>query len=229
MAISTMINERVRIIRQRLDMTQEQLALRLGIGKAALSMIETGKAGLSARNKGTLVQVFNVSAEWLESGEGEMFSAQPISKRFLDDSLSAVPPQSVPLYRVEGSTSVSTLLNTPNAITPQSFVFIPNLPICDGAIHVNGDSMHPILRSGDIVLYKHITDFENIFWGEIYLIVIGVDGDEYVTVRHLHKADSADRVRLVSQNDGYADKEIEIGKIKALAMVKASIRLNSIK
>ncbi|MFR9651426.1 MAG: LexA family transcriptional regulator [Rikenellaceae bacterium] len=223
------MNERVRMIRQRLEMTQEQLAQRLGIGKAALSMIETGKAGLSARNKGTLVQVFNVSAEWLENGEGEMFSAQPISKRFLDNSLSSVPPQSVPLYTIEGATSVSTLLNNPDTITPQSFVFIPNLPICDGAIHVNGDSMHPILRSGDIVLYKRITDLNNIFWGEIYLIAIDIDGDEYVTVRHLHKADHSDKVRLVSQNNGYSDKEIEISKINALAIIKASIRLNSIK
>ena len=44
------MNERVKLIRKQLGMTQEQLAQRLGIGKAALSMIETGKAGLSWRN-----------------------------------------------------------------------------------------------------------------------------------------------------------------------------------
>ena len=38
------MNERVKLIRKQLGMTQEQLAQRLGIGKAALSMIETGKA-----------------------------------------------------------------------------------------------------------------------------------------------------------------------------------------
>ena len=37
------MNERVKLIRKQLGMTQEQLAQRLGIGKAALSMIETGK------------------------------------------------------------------------------------------------------------------------------------------------------------------------------------------
>lgn len=36
------MNERVKLIRKQLGMTQEQLAQRLGIGKAALSMIETG-------------------------------------------------------------------------------------------------------------------------------------------------------------------------------------------
>ena len=41
------MNERVKLIRKQLGMTQGQLAQRLGIGKAALSMIETGKAGLS--------------------------------------------------------------------------------------------------------------------------------------------------------------------------------------
>ena len=43
------MNERVKLIRKQLGMTQEQLAQRLGIGKAALSMIETGKAGQIGR------------------------------------------------------------------------------------------------------------------------------------------------------------------------------------
>ena len=56
------MNERVKLIRKQLGMTQEQLAQRLGIGKAALSMIETGKAGLSARNRNILVQELNVKS-----------------------------------------------------------------------------------------------------------------------------------------------------------------------
>ena len=57
-------------------MTQEQLAQQR-IGKAALSMIETGKAGLSARNRNILVQELNVNPEWLESAKGNMFNAEP--------------------------------------------------------------------------------------------------------------------------------------------------------
>ena len=45
------MRERLKLIRKELNLTQEQLAQRLGIGKAALSMIETGKCGLSTRNK----------------------------------------------------------------------------------------------------------------------------------------------------------------------------------
>ena len=71
------MNERVKLIRKQLGMTQEQLAQRLGIGKAALSMIETGKAGLSARNRNILVQELNVNPDWLETGKGNMFNAEP--------------------------------------------------------------------------------------------------------------------------------------------------------
>ena len=69
------MNERIKMIRKALNMTQEQLAQRLGIGKAALSMIETGKTGLSSRNRNILIQELNVNPEWLESGKGEMFNA----------------------------------------------------------------------------------------------------------------------------------------------------------
>ena len=74
------IGKRLRVMRKQLNMTQEQLAQRLGIGKAALSMIETGKAGLSTRNKNILVQDFNLNPEWIDSGEGKMFNAEQIGR-----------------------------------------------------------------------------------------------------------------------------------------------------
>jgi hypothetical protein len=49
----------------------------LGVGKTALSMIETGRSRLSTRNKNILVQELNANPEWLERGVGEMFNAEP--------------------------------------------------------------------------------------------------------------------------------------------------------
>ena len=76
------IGERIRLIRKQLNLTQEQLAQRLGIGKAALSMIETGKAGFSTRNKNILVQDLNVNPEWIESGKGKMQRCRQSRRRF---------------------------------------------------------------------------------------------------------------------------------------------------
>ncbi|MBR2429414.1 MAG: helix-turn-helix transcriptional regulator, partial [Alistipes sp.] len=92
------VGERLRLIRQQLEMTQEQLAQRLGIGKAALSMIETGKANLSMRNKNILVQDFNVNPEWIDTGHGPMFNAEPNMTPYSHRTDKSLPLQSVPLY-----------------------------------------------------------------------------------------------------------------------------------
>ncbi|GCB33387.1 hypothetical protein KGMB02408_03320 [Bacteroides faecalis] len=39
---------------------------------------------------------------------------------------------------------------------------IPKISFCDGAIYVNGDSMYPILKSGDIVEFKEISSFNHL-------------------------------------------------------------------
>ncbi len=224
-----MINERFKQIRKRLDMTQEQLAQHLGVGKAALSMIETGKAGLSTRNLNILVQEFNVNPEWVESGIGEMFTIEPNLKKFTLRTDSAVALQSVPLYAIEGTAGLVPLFSNSNNTKPVNYINIPNLPKCDGAIYIVGDSMYPLLKSGDIVLYKQLSEISDIFWGDMYLLSIDLDGEEYVTVKYIQKSNLSNHVRLVSQNQHHADKDIDISRIRALALVKASIRMNSIR
>ncbi len=223
------MNERVKSIRKQLGMTQEQLAQRLGIGKAALSMIETGKAGLSTRNRNILVQELNVNPEWLEEGRGPMFNAEPDLQAFMHRTDASLPMQSVPLYSIEGTAGLVPLFTRQEELKPINYIHIPNLPKCDGAIYIVGDSMYPLLKSGDIVLYKQLQHLEDIFWGDMYLLSIDLDGEEYVTVKYIQKSEREGYVRLVSQNPHHADKEVAVSRIRACALVKASIRMNSLR
>lgn len=223
------MNGRIKLIRKHLEMTQEQLAQRLGIGKAALSMIETGKAGVSSRNRNILVQELNVNPEWLETGKGAMFNAEPDLTAYMHRTDNSLPLQSVPLYSVEGTAGLVPLFADQEHAKPLNYIHIPNLPKCDGAIYIVGDSMYPLLKSGDIVLYKQLGNINDIFWGDMYLLSIDIDGEEYITVKYIQKSDREGYVKLVSQNAHHADKEIEIGRIRAIALVKASIRMNSIR
>ena len=224
------MNERVKLIRKQLGMTQEQLAQRLGIGKAALSMIETGKAGLSTRNRNILVQELNVNPEWLESGKGNMFNAEPDLTAYMHRTDNSLPLQSVPLYSIEGTAGLVPLFADQAQAKPVNFIHIPNLPKCDGAIYIVGDSMYPLLKSGDIVFYKQVHDImHSIIWGEMYLISFDIDGDEYVSVKYLQKSDIPDHIVLVSYNEHHKPMEIHINRIRALAFIKASLRLNSLK
>ena len=222
------VGERVRLMRKQLNMTQEQMAQRLGIGKAALSMIETGKARLSARNKNILVQDFNVNPDWMETGEGKMFNAEPDLTTFNLRTDRSLPLQSVPLYSIEGTAGLVPLFNQQQQFEPINYINIPNLPKCDGAIYVVGDSMYPLLKSGDIILYKQLNDVRDVFWGDMYLLSIDIDGEEYITVKYVQKSEHEGHIRLVSQNQHHADKEVEINRVRAVALVKASIRMHTI-
>ena len=222
------MGDRVKLIRKALGLTQEQLAQRLGVGKTALSMIETGKARLSSRNRNLLVQELNVNPDWLESGKGEMFNADPsLAASFGRGTEMAMPLQSVPLYSIEATAGLVPLFEQQSSHTPINYIHIPNLPQCDGAVYVAGDSMYPLLKSGDIVLYKQLRDVEDIFWGDMYLLSIDMDGEEFITVKYVQRSDREGYVRLVSQNQHHADKDVEIKRIRAIALVKASIRMNT--
>jgi phage repressor protein C with HTH and peptisase S24 domain len=226
------INERVKQIRRAMNMTQDQLGEILGVKKSTLSMIETGKAALSHRNRQTLVEKLNINPIWLDSGEGEMTLSTthqyvPLHHGRTDFNLDL---QRIPLYNIEGTAGLVPLFLNQQSVTPMDYIQIPNLPRCDGAIYVTGDSMYPLLKSGDIVLYKQLHDIaNNIFWGEMYLISIDLDGEEYITVKYIQKSEVPEHVKLVSQNQHHADKDVHIDRIKALALVKACVRMNAIR
>ena len=88
--------------------------------------------------------------------------------------------------------------------------------------------MYPLLKSGDIIAYKEVSDLSYLLWGEMYLLSIVLDsGDSYVTVKYVQKGEQKGHVKLVSQNQHHQDREIPHDAIKFAALVKASIRINS--
>lgn len=71
------MNERLRKIREQLDLTQEEIGNVLGIGRSAVSKIEKGENALTEANIRAICREFNVNEEWLRNGAGEMFKASP--------------------------------------------------------------------------------------------------------------------------------------------------------
>lgn len=220
------MESRLRIVRKKLNLTQEALAQKLGIGKSALSMIETGKAALSERNKNILIKTLGVNREWLETGKGEMFLETDDTYELLNEA-DMIPATKVPLYDIEGSSGLEKLFNGNDPVKPIGYIRIPRLPKCDGAIYVYGDSMYPVMKSGDIVLFKKLSDIKNIFWGDMYLLSIKVDEEEYVTVKYIQKSENPGFIKLTGHGPNNIEQEIAISKIVAIGFVKATIRMNS--
>lgn len=172
-----------------------------------------------------------INLDWLIKGEGEMFLepesrvSDPDSKYKKTTKISKT--QSVPLYSLETSKGLVALFQ--EKPKPESYIRIPNLPKCDGAVFVTGDSMYPFLKSGDIVMYKEIHNIaESLIWGEMYLISIDWDREEYISVKWIQKSNRGpDYVKLVSENPQHETQDIHINRILALAMIKANIHINT--
>ena len=79
------LQERIKLLRKRLDLNQEGFAEKIGLKRSALSLIEIGKNPLTEQNITLICLTFNVSRDWLVSGEGAMFvSETPEAREFLE-------------------------------------------------------------------------------------------------------------------------------------------------
>ncbi|MCT4306062.1 S24 family peptidase [Elizabethkingia anophelis] len=174
----------------------------------------------------------DLSPEWLLTGSGKMIKENDLYKvdKMLHKSKSTEYHSSntIPLYDLEATAGVLEVFNNNHQNIPIDHITIPNLPKCDGALYIRGDSMYPLLKSGDIVAYKIIQDRHNIIWGEMYLIYISHNGDEYFFCKFLKKSSKEGYAELISHNQHHQSVEFPLESIQALAMVKASIRFNTL-
>ena len=150
----------------------------------------------------------------------QMLSHPKVPEKIIDQ-------QAINLYDVEAAANLKTLfVNKDQNILGQ--ISIPDIPRCDGAIYVRGDSMYPILKSGDIIAYKEIHNFDNVIYGEMYLISFDIEGDDFLTVKYINHSEKDGYVKLVSYNPHHDPKDIPVSSINALALIKFSIRKNTI-
>jgi phage repressor protein C with HTH and peptisase S24 domain len=173
----------------------------------------------------------DINAEWLLTGQGSMLkldieSEVEVEMRELENKKSDF--QEIPLYNIQTVAGIVDLFDRNENQVPVDYIKIPKITECDGALYITGDSMYPLVKSGDIVVYKKINNPENnIIWGEMYVAYVQNDGNEYFFSRYLKRSERESYVEFVSQNDHHQSIEFPISSIKALALVKASVRINS--
>lgn len=206
----------------------------LGVSRSLITEIckKRTNAGILPIQK--LVQEFpEINANWILTGEGQMVneiaSKDELVQKFNLRTDNDLSHQTIPIYNLEAAAGLVELFRDVKSSDPIDTMNIPNMPKCDGAVYVSGDSMYPLLKSGDIIMYKQISDIKNnIFWGQMYLISIDVDQEEYIMVKYLQRSEKGDDfVVLVSENRHHQDKEVRLQHIRALALIKASIRTHT--
>lgn len=67
-------NERIKTIRQSLNLTLEKFGEQLGVTKVAVYNIEKAHRNVTEQMRKAICREFNVNYNWLVSGEGDMFN-----------------------------------------------------------------------------------------------------------------------------------------------------------
>lgn len=232
------VGEKIKEFRNQIGMGQADFADALGVKQNDVSKIENNQKKfipnsyiMFLQEKGYDLNTFFDDDLPLKKLSNEDKIISEPKARYLRRTDVMQKDQMIPLFNIEATAGLVELFNHVDEKTPIDFLSIPNLPKCDGAVFVTGDSMYPLLKSGDIVIYKQIHNInEGIFWGEMYLISVQLDDEEYVSVKYIQQSDlGLDYIKLVSQNGHHQPKDIHKDRIRALAMIKASVRINAMR
>jgi len=218
--------------------TNQKFEKRIGFSNGAFaSQLKNNRTIGVDKLENILKEFPEINAEWLLTGLGNMtkVSSQIVAEeipsyRKTKDAL--YESQSIPLYNLEATMGLVPLIanNGPDSERIIDYLSIPNLPSCDGSIYATGDSMYPLLKAGDIVAYKTIpVNLDQIFFGEIYVLAIYLDEDTtFKTIKFVkHSELGPEYIKLVSQNQHHADKDIKLSQISAMALVRASVRIQN--
>lgn len=205
--------DRIRMVRERVKLTQQSFGLFAGVNKQVMYNIEKGRSEPSSVFLTILSEHFNVNVNWILTGQGEMFLAKENSKAI--SSLGAVSLREiqdtdtsdiirVPLLDVSASAGKG-LINYDDSVTrwvglPDIFIF-PHNPKHVALLEAKGFSMMPTIDNKDMLLVAE--NETELISEKVYIIRIA----EELRVKRLVKLSNSNIV-IWSENESYGREEL---------------------
>ena len=180
--------------------------------KANLSNGAVSKMGDGTR-RSTLDKISNTFPElntnWLLTGEGEMLKEDDAKRE-----------RGIIRYHENLEASAGNVGMFDDGREGDGPVMrIPGFEDCTDAINVWGDSMYPVLKSGEIVILREWKE-SFVDYGKIYLVVTR-NGNRMI--KYLKPSEKEGMVRCVSENPDHPPFDVPMEDIARLFLVKGHI------
>ena len=211
---------------------KKDFAKKLGISPSMITEIYKGRSAVGTTAIQNIVKLFNISGDWLLTGEG------PMLKSASSDTSSVKNPAPVaqsiqvtkqPMGSRKGIPLIP-LSAMAGAFTSDISVMdyeceryeVPSFEGADFLIPVKGDSMLPTYLSGDLVACQKIALSDIFFqWNKTYVL----DTDQGALIKRVRQGSDQQHILLVSDNATYTPFELPISALHAIALVRGIIRL----
>jgi len=218
-----------KLLASKSELNKTIVAESLGISKSKFSEILNGRMNVQIEIVADFCTIYKVDANWMLSGKknntlsGKISTDKDVDINNLDIGTNYIE---IPLYDINATAGLRLLFDNGRQNMIDT-IKIPYIKKSDGAISVTGDSMYPLIKSGDIVIYKQIHNLDYLHYGDMYIVSYQINGDDYVVIKYVQKSEKPDHVKLVSYNQHYDPIDIPLSSINAIAIVQANIRYNT--
>lgn len=213
------VAEQLRHIRREKGLTQQQFASELEVSTATIASVENGSRDMPKNLMKSLVKKFGIDANWLLTGEGEMFSTSSSGALVSTEVMQQDEVANIPYYDIDVMAHIAESLDLKDEV-PAGVLSIPGFQDCIACFPVYGSSMEPKISSGDVIAVSQAVSCDQILWGEIYLVIT----DAWRVVKTVHPGVTEEYIILRSINPAYAgDTNVNKKDLRALYLVRGVV------
>ena len=168
-----------------------------------------------------------VNKVWLLTGDGKMFNDPELisfdNHPFTpNEHLQNNTGTGVPYYDIDVTASLTESFSDVKE-EPEFYVDFRPFNDCTAYLPVFGDSMYPLITSGEIVALKKVINPEYIQYGEPHLIITNAEANNMRTLKIIRKHLKDDMIILKPVNPLFDEMTIPRKTILSLYIVKGKI------
>ena len=213
MDLAKYVGEQIKKFRERRNMTQDDLAERLGTTRQSISRYEIGERKANQDILFALSDIFGVAViDFFPAVKVYNFAEEQLEEQQKENVLEFPNKEKIPTVHNSASVANPTeLAYGDTVVEEEEFERVPNN--ADFAVPIIGDSMEPVIRNGQFVFVKEQPDVED---GEIAIVELDGDG---VTCKEIYKDYENQTIILRSINDLYEDRIVSPEQIRIIGKV----------
>jgi phage repressor protein C with HTH and peptisase S24 domain len=208
--------KRLSDFRNFLGKTQIDFAQSISLDRAYLAQIETGSKSISHNVLTNVTLSYkNLNTDWLLNGVGPMVKTEDFVISKIDDYT-----PNVRFLNIAAQAGVATLAQLQEQ---PEWLFIPGLEKRGDyyGLLVEGNSMLPTLKKGDLIICIEVKDIKEDFENDLLYVIVSVEG---VLVKRIKIQE--DQIKLISDNPMFATTTINYTDI--IRLYKIITRVTSL-
>jgi len=216
------IINRIKFLMKELNYRQVEFASKIGVDTSNLSKYLNGRLPISEAFINRLVVNLGVSKQWLEDGTDIPFAkaAAPAAT----STLAVTDHQGTPVYDIDVTAGPAprSLMFTEDHII--DWMRLPGTTPDDRIVIVSGNSMAPVIKDGDMIVLRELTNTQYIMWGHVHVVIL----DDYRMLKYVRRHPDPTMVTLHSANPEYDDMEIRRADIRNMMLVQQIIHIEKL-